>query len=227
MKNRMCSIEAIWKLLWIAKSLKSNIYEGAREGRREKKNSRRKIEQGFVAKRSSRAVESVANCTGPMLTRRVAQRRVVSVKSARFIPLCPHIVPYNAYRFGRRSSVTFPADGECIMLGMPEFPSSSLRILSRSCRMVRGEQGWLGGGRRTRKEAREAPSVQNLREFVTPSRDTLVHVVEEIAKFPTGLLRHVSIPQRGCFPPTSFVPTPCPLPPAPVVRYAKILANVR
>lgn len=57
-------------------------------------------------------------------------------------------------------------------------------------------RGW---GRRPRKEA---PSVQNLREFGTPSRNTLAHVVEEIAKFPTGLLRHVSIAQRGCFLPT-------------------------
>lgn len=106
------------------------------------------------------------------------------------------------------------------MLGMPEFPSSSLRILSRSCYMGRTRRGTGREWGRARKGAREAPSVQNLREFVTPSRNTLAHVVEEIAKFPTGLLRHVSIPQRGCFPPTSLFP-----PTLPVVCYAKILTH--
>lgn len=121
------------------------------------------------------------------------------------------------------SDVLGAAEGECIMLGMPEFPSSSLRILSRSCYMGRTRSGGTGRGTggRTRKGAREAPSVQNLREFVTPSRNTLAHVVEEIAKFPTGLLRHVSIPQRGCFPP----PTPLFPPTLSVVCYAKILMH--
>lgn len=40
-----------------------------REHEREE-NSRRKIEQSFAAERSLRAVESVANCVGPMLTHR-------------------------------------------------------------------------------------------------------------------------------------------------------------
>lgn len=96
--------------------------------------------------------------------------------------------------------------GECIMLGMPEFPSSSLRILSRSCCESRGEREREKGG-----GAGETPLVQNLRKFVTPSRNTRARGRGN-CKVSYGTFAPRVMPQRGCFPLA-----------LPVVCYAKML----
>lgn len=83
-----------------------------------------------------------------MLTHRVAQRRVISVKSAWLIHLCsshcvPQCIPTD---LGGRSWSTSPAEGECIMLSMPEFPSSSLRIFKSQ--LLRGLRRMQWGERK-------------------------------------------------------------------------------
>lgn len=159
----------------------------------------RKMEQSFAAEKLASGWEYCKICrTYANLSSSIKTRCKRKIGSALF-PCALHIVPPECMptRVGGVLA-TSPTEGECIMLSMSEFPSLLYFKSQRGLRKTEGK------GEQTRKGARKTSSVQNLGKFVTPSRNTLVHVVEEIAKFPTGLLRHVSIPQHGCFPLAPF-----------------------
>lgn len=164
------------------------------------------MKQSFAAEK----LASVANCVGPMLTHRVAQRRVVSVKS---VPLCPsHCVPT------MHTDDSGGGSGERRMHNAWHARVSFLlRILSRSCCVGWGERGWVG----VRGRARE-------RGWRGPLGAKLVGVCHPVAKYTRARGRGNCKVSYGTFAPrvnstTRLLPPPTSLFLSLVVCYAEIL----